>query len=101
MSEQSIQGTSASAVATASDGVSMVEISITAAAPPDVSRQALRLLAARVRTLADGLEPAALHALTEGEGADRHLTQHTVLACRLMFALAVAVEGMVDSGNES
>ena len=101
VSEQSIRGTTASATATASDGVSTVEISINAAAPPEVARQALRVLAAGVRTAAAGLEPAAVQALTDGEDVDRRLAQHTALACRLMFAVAVAVEGMTDPANES
>ena len=85
--------------ATCSDGVSTVELEIRAGAPPEVTRQALRLLAARLRGVGDDLVPEGDRALRLPDGLERHLALHAVLATRLLGGLITALEGLDAAGD--
>ena len=87
--------------ATCSDGVSTVEIEIFAGAPPEVTRQALRLLAERLRGVSDDLLPEGERALRLPDSLDRHLSLHVVLATRLLGGLVVAVDGIETGGGDT
>ena len=85
--------------ATCSDGLSTVELEIFAGAPPEVTRQALRLLAERLRGTSDDLRPEGERALRLTDSLDRHLSLHVVLATRLLGGLVAAVDGLEAAGD--
>ena len=85
--------------ATCSDGVSTVDLAIFADAPPEITRQALRLLAERLRGVGDDLVPESKRALRLPDSLDRHLSLHIVLATRLLGGLVTVCEGLDAAGD--